>query len=240
MGAIDAGGLSRPRWHAYLLLSRLSNLPTIWTNVLAGTVAASTALAWGGTLTTIAAASLFYTGGMFLNDAFDEAHDRQFQPARPVPAGDVSRAEAFIAGGVMLALAETLLLRHDARTAVFGLVLAACIVLYDARHKGHTWAPLVMGACRSLVYLVAASAAGGVTGTAWAGAIIAFIYVVALTVVAKRAGPDARWIVPLLIAGISIVDAIFIALVTHSPAMTLLAASAFAVTLFLQRVVPGD
>jgi hypothetical protein len=26
----------RPRWRAYLLLSRVSNLPTVWTNVLAG------------------------------------------------------------------------------------------------------------------------------------------------------------------------------------------------------------
>jgi hypothetical protein len=65
-------------------------------------------------------------------------------------------------------------------------------------------------------------------------------YVVALTLVAKQAGPAARWLVPLLIAGISIVDAVFIALVTSSMPFALVAAAGFPLTLLFQRVVPGD
>jgi hypothetical protein len=65
--------------------------------------------------------------------------------------------------------------------------------------------------------------------------------VAGLTVVAKRAGAHARWLVPVLIAGISIVDTGFIA--TVAPAawpLAVLAALGFPLTLFLQRFVPGD
>jgi 4-hydroxybenzoate polyprenyltransferase len=58
--------------------------------------------------------------------------------------------------------------------------------------------------------------------------------------VAKLAGANARWLVPLLIAGISLVDAAFIAIVSGSQVLALLAALGFPLTLFLQRFVPGD
>jgi len=64
---------------------------------------------------------------------------------------------------------------------------------------------------------------------------------VALTVVAKRAGANARWLVPALIAGISLVDAVFILVVSPSRApLALVAAVGCPLTLFLQRWVPGD
>ena len=49
--------------------------------------------------------SLFYTGGMFLNDAFDAQFDAQHRPERPIPAGDVSRSTVFGWGYAMLAAA---------------------------------------------------------------------------------------------------------------------------------------
>jgi 4-hydroxybenzoate polyprenyltransferase len=230
---------ARPRWRAYLLLSRVSNLPTVWSNVLAGSVAAGAAVDATAWLPVAAAASLFYTGGMFLNDAFDEPFDRKARPERPIPSGDVTRTEVFAAGGMCLAAGEALL--APARgPMLFGLALAAAIVLYDVRHKGSRVAPLVMGVCRGLVYCVAASAAGSFTAAALAGAGVMVAYVAGLTVVAKMAGANARWLVPLLIAGISIVDATFIAVVSSSLPLALLAASGFALTLFLQRFVPGD
>ena len=82
----------RPAWRAYLLLSRISNLPTIWTNVLAGVVVAGGALPWPLTALLIAAISLLYTGGMFLNDAFDRDFDATHIPERPLPAGEIGRA----------------------------------------------------------------------------------------------------------------------------------------------------
>ena len=36
------------------------------------------------------AMSLFYVGGMYLNDYFDRAIDARERPERPIPAGDIS------------------------------------------------------------------------------------------------------------------------------------------------------
>jgi 4-hydroxybenzoate polyprenyltransferase len=229
----------RPRWRAYLLLSRVSNVPTVWTNVLAGMTATSAALDWSRYGRIALAVSLFYTAGMFLNDAYDERFDRKARPDRPIPRGDVTRSEVFAAGGLLLAAGEILLAPHAAALLI-GLALAAAILVYDSRHKGIRVAPLVMGLCRGLVYCLAAAAASGITGAALAGAAVMTVYVAGLTVVAKLAGANARWLVPALIAGISLVDAIFVFAVSGSGPLALLAAAGFPLTMSLQRVVPGD
>jgi 4-hydroxybenzoate polyprenyltransferase len=216
--------LPRSRLRSYLLLSRVSNLPTVWSNVLAGMCAAGMPLDPGTYVQGALAVSLFYTGGMFLNDACDAPFDRRARPERPIPSGDVSRREAFVVGGAFLALGE-LLLAPDRNALLFGLTLAAAIVAYNYRHKGSHVAPIVMGACRGLVYCIGASLAATVTVAAAVGAAVMVTYVASLTVVAKMAGPSARWLVPLLIAGISIVDAIFILVVSSSSALALAAAA---------------
>jgi 4-hydroxybenzoate polyprenyltransferase len=236
--------MTRPRWRSYLLLARVSNLPTVWSNTLAG----ATAAAGAGLLAAdarvlgvvVVAASLFYVGGMFLNDAFDAAVDAAQRPERPIPSGDLSRREAFAVGFTALGVAELLLLPHPP-AAVLGLLLAGAIVLYDTRHKGVPWAPLVMGACRGLVYGIAAVSLGSLTSSAVTGAAVMVAYVAALTVVAKTFGRRVWWIVPVMIAGISLVDAAFIVVVSGGPTRAaFLAALGFPLTLVLQRVVPGD
>ena len=236
---------ARPRWRSLLLLSRVSNLPTVWSNGLAGTVAGwagagDGALDWTILGPVLLSASAFYTGGMFLNDAFDARFDRTARPERPIPRGDVALREAFAIGGALLGLG-VLLLVPDLRAVLLGVVLAAAIVFYDYRHKGQPLAPLVMGACRGLVYLIAATVAGAITGAAATGALAMIVYVAGLTVVAKRAGANARWLVPVLIAGISVLDALFILIVWPlAPWLALVAALGFPLTLVLQRWVPGD
>ena len=54
-----------------LRLGRISNLPTVWTNVLAGALLAGGGLADVRVPLLMLALSMFYLGGMFLNDAFD-------------------------------------------------------------------------------------------------------------------------------------------------------------------------
>ena len=80
-GSVNRRRRSRPR--AYLLLARISNLPTVWTNVLAAYVVAG-ASRESLPIASIAA-SLFYTAGMFLNDAFDAPFDAQARADRPIP-----------------------------------------------------------------------------------------------------------------------------------------------------------
>jgi hypothetical protein len=43
----------------------------------------------------LVAMSLFYTGGMYLNDAFDREFDARSRPERPIPAGQVSAQAVF-------------------------------------------------------------------------------------------------------------------------------------------------
>jgi 4-hydroxybenzoate polyprenyltransferase len=229
----------RHRWRSYLALSRISNLPTVWTNVLAGMCLSSAAVTPDTYFRVSFAISLFYIGGMFLNDAFDAPFDRRFRPDRPIPSEELSRGEVFIAGGALLGAGELLLASHGA-SLVLGAALAAAIVLYDYRHKGSSVAPLVMGTCRGLVYCIAAASVAGLNTAAAIGAVIMASYVVALTVVAKIAGPNARWLVPGLIAGISLVDAALIATMSSSVALAALGAGGFGLTLFLQRYVRGD
>lgn len=234
----------RPRWRAYLLLARVSNLPTVWSNVLAGLVGggAAVGLAAGRPVIVrlLVAASAFYTAGMFLNDAFDAQLDAETRSDRPIPRGDVGRGEAF-AVGVALLLLGLALLWPNRQALVLGVALAVAVVFYDFRHKGNAFAPFVMGACRGLVYLIAAASATALSTAAALGAVVMVLYVAGLTVVAKRAGANARWLVPVLIAGISIVDAVFIGVVRPDVvSLAALAALGFPLTLLLQRWVPGD
>src|ERR1700745_1809733 len=72
-----------------LILGRTSNLPTVWSNCLAG---------WwlGGDgnyyklPSLLAGATLLYLGGMYLNDAFDAQFDSQYRRERPIPSGLIS------------------------------------------------------------------------------------------------------------------------------------------------------
>ena len=54
-----------------LRLGRVSNLPTVWTNVMAGMALGGAALRPSVVVPLALAVSLFYVAGMWLNDAFD-------------------------------------------------------------------------------------------------------------------------------------------------------------------------
>lgn len=239
MGAQSPDGVvpRRSKLRAYLLLARVSNLPTVWTNVLAAYVIAGAA--FDSIPIALLSASLFYTGGMFLNDACDARFDSHARPDRPVPNGDVSQGETFFIGFGLLAFAESVLVLQPFPTPAlrWGAALAAAIVFYDFAHKGKSYGPIVMGVCRALVYLVAASGATGVESASVIGfALIMFGYVVFLTLYAKLT--SGGHLVPWFIAGICLFDASFIAM-AFEPALAAVAALGFVATLALQRVVPG-
>jgi len=151
------------KWSDALALGRVSNLPTVWTNTLAGVALAGGALTDPRVAPLLVAFSLCYVAGMFLNDAFDREFDRQHRPERPIPAGRATAAGVFGAGFAMLAAGVGLLawvgFAFDGGTGwrplAGGLTLAVAIVFYDANHKANPWSPLVMGMCRMLVYLTA-------------------------------------------------------------------------------------
>jgi len=189
-----------------------------------------------------AGVSCLYTAGMFLNDVFDVEFDARHRPDRPLPAGDVSVETA---AGVAAALVAAGLVIIGSQPA-YGLpltwsaALVAAILYYNYRHKRDPMGPLWMGICRGLVYCVAASAVASTVslrvGLA-AGAVT--FYVVALTFIAKRLGQRASLVVPILLAGISGVDAIVVLVSGGALPLVLLAVVCGVLTLGFQRVVPG-
>lgn len=238
-------------WRTLLILGRVSNLPTVWTNLLAGYVlAASFATASAITvdvptlLVLIVAVTLHYTGGMFLNDAFDAEIDSAQRSTRPIPSGQISIRSVFLLGAAQVTVGTLLLFMLDAEAGLLGVALAGTILLYDWLHKRTALAPVIMGACRFLVYLIAGAAvATPDDARLLLAAAGLWSYTAGLTYAAKQEALDRMdrfWPLGLLAAPV-IIGAILAG--GAALPLTILAGlaiwSALAVRLFVRRA-PGD
>ena len=169
-----------------LILGRVSNLPTVWSNCLAGWL-----LGGAGDLDTflvlVVGATLLYLAGMFLNDALDVQFDRQYRPERPIPSGAIREGAVWQWGLSFLVLGLFLLSSLGKMTMVFTLLLSASLLIYDLVHKVFALSPLLMAACRLFLLLAAASCASdGVTGLAVWSALALASYVLGLSYLARR------------------------------------------------------
>ena len=191
---------TRPPWpilRALLILGRISNCPTVWSNCLAAWWLAGGG-PWARFGILCVGTTLLYTGGMFLNDACDVAFDRRYRPERPIPSGILSRGVVTGLGMVFLVSGGLLLRSLGIVPAGFAGGLSAVIVVYDLVHKRTIFAPVLMSFCRFLVYLLAASSARfGVTAAVLWGAAALAIYVCALSYLARTeatSGAASRWL----------------------------------------------
>lgn len=275
-----------------LRLGRVSNLPTVASNVLAGGALAGSSSASALAVTWVACSSL-YVGGMFLNDACDAEIDTVERPERPIPSGLASRREVLGWAAGLLLVGVALALTVTAAAGVGAAVTAGLIVLYDVVHKRTAFAPAIMGACRMGVYWTAACTAAEPQWPAVAlGSLVLFGYVLGLTYAAARenstglvrVGPLLGLFAPAfvigprlalsildlfclvaflawvgfctrrvrtrmpalirsgiggLIAGIALLDALWLASTASGALLVVLALSAFGATLALQRRVAG-
>jgi len=177
-----------------LELGRVSNLPTVVSNVACGAVLAGRAPSPLPIALTALAGALFYVGGMVLNDAFDAEIDARERPERPIPSGRVTRGAVFRLGYALLAFGLALLVvLAAAGTTPSGFALplagfgtAAAVVAYDRFHKGIAWSPVVMGLCRAGLYVMGALAVSeGLSPRVGFGAAVLLFYVVGLTHIAR-------------------------------------------------------
>ncbi len=235
-----------------LSLGRVSNLPTVWTNMLAALVLAGGALGDGRVPALLAGLTLFYVGGMYLNDAFDAEIDARERPERPIPAGRVSRGTVYALGFGMLGLGVACLawtgLGVEGGTGVWpllgGLALAAAIVFYDWYHKANPLSPVVMGACRFLVYVATGLAiALPLPPAVIVGGALLLCYVIGLTYVAKQENlGEVKNLWPLLFLAAPLAYGLVLA-GDHPPALVYLLALAAWMGLALwliRRRNPGD
>lgn len=186
---------------AWLALGRVSSLPTVWSNCLAGWW-----LGGGGNAEELpllfVGTTFLYLGGAFLNDAFDVEFDQEHRQERPIPSGLVGLRTAWKWGLMWLVLGALSLFWLENVTGGLGLALVVAIVLYNSTHKLVPYAPVLMGLCRFLVYLLSASAGyRGVTGgSIWCGLALA-AYVAGVRYVARLQGKSrpAAWPALLLV-----------------------------------------
>lgn len=202
--------------------ARISNLPTIWTNVLAGAALVGWAPGESAVPVVLAmvAASLFYMGGMLLNDLVDAPWDRAHKRDRPIAAGRLSERLAGSSAMACLLGGLWIVTLHGPAAMGFGGALVGCIVLYNLRHKRSPLAVLYMAGCRAILYPLAASMVVGSfvsesavtegqmlgerTFHVWPASAAIGVYTILLTLAARR--EDQRgarvsfslaWLVPL-------------------------------------------
>ncbi len=191
---------------------RISNLPTVWTNVLVGAALgriATDQIEPAPFLFAVAAGSLLYLGGMLLNDAADADWDRAHKKNRPIARGQLDRTTAYVLSAVCLfagvAIPASRPVPGRLHATLLALALAACIVFYNWLHKRSAWSVVFMAGCRALLYPLAAAMVSGemIHAVRPASAAIGF-YTVLLTLAARREdlagariGGAWAWLVPM-------------------------------------------
>ena len=177
----------------HLIVGRVSNLPTVWSNMLCAWL-----LAGASSLSTLSilllAGSALYTGGMYLNDYADVDFDRVHAPERPIPAGLVSRFEVLLGAVVLFAIGLAAAACVSLPSLGCALVLLMCILAYTYVHKRSNIGPLFMAACRALLYVwVAVGVANTIAVEIAMLAGVLYSYILGLSYLA-RALTLRRWL----------------------------------------------
>jgi 4-hydroxybenzoate polyprenyltransferase len=200
--------MSASHFRTLLVLGRVSNLPTVWSNCLAAWLLAGGSYGSKFALL-LASGSCLYLGGMVLNDACDVEFDRRHRTERPIPSGRISRraAWAWAIGGLLAG--ALLAVPMGGRALGCALVLLTAIVAYDLWHKRHPCVLGLVAGCRFLLYLLAGIAAVGTASprllTA-AGGLAA--YVLGISLLARHESGMSRpskW--PLVLLALPVVTA---------------------------------
>lgn len=138
---------------AVLELCRVSNLPTVISNCVAGSLVAEGILGLD-LIFVLIGASLVYSGGMVMNDAVDFRYDKKFKKDRPIVSSKISLFSSWqlailflVSGSVFLGIGST--------SYFWVALLIVSIIFYNVFHKKFGITIYVMGFCRSLLYFIA-------------------------------------------------------------------------------------
>ncbi len=182
----------------HLTLGRVSNLPTVWTNVLAASAVTGATLGLSSCLLLLVAMTLFYIAGMYYNDACDADYDSQHQQHRPIPSGHISRdrVEAYALGYATIGLLLVYSARMSAPDAqgsgsagwlVSVAMLLGFIIIYNRHHKQNPLSPLLMAGARACVLLTTSYAlTASLSPILFAAMLCTLSWIIGLTYFAKH------------------------------------------------------
>ena len=213
---------------ALLVLGRVSNLPTIWSNCLCGWLigvgyTGIGAIDWSMILWLCAGGTAMYLGGMYLNDACDVAFDRKYRKERPIPSGAISEGTAWKIGIGLLGLGTGAMSLQGGTTALLALALFNCILIYNFLHKKISWSPVLIALCRFFLIMLIASFAHVTASTegsffahqnsglaTWTASVLC-LYIIGLSCMAKvESGPGLVRFWPCLMLVAPVLLALFV------------------------------
>ncbi len=148
---------------AYLQLCRLPTVFTAMADIFLGFLLVHrtlTSTADGSLrelLLLLASSTGLYLSGMVWNDVFDRRQDSQERPQRPLPSGRVTLPGAIIFASVLMLAGLGAAALASRYSLVVAVLLAGCILLYDAVLKRTPLGPIAMGGCRFLNVILGAS-----------------------------------------------------------------------------------
>lgn len=171
---------------AIMVLGRVPNLPTIWSNCLAGwllsgggSAGAFTVLWWGATF--------LYLGGVFLNEVCATDEDWAHRNESPIAAGIISRETVLFLSLGFFGFGSLLLVTLGTPTAFIVVLIVVNSVLYSLTHRWILISPLLITIGRFLLYLLAGTATEhGLQGlTVWSGIVLACYTLVMSTLTSR-------------------------------------------------------
>lgn len=175
------------RRRAWLDLVRLPNAITAPADVLAGFLfaggLASQSLELGFACI---GSALLYMGGVALNDYCDVDIDAKERPERPIPSGRIAKRAALRIIVTFLAIGIALAALARPSAGIAAMLLVTAIILYNAVLKRTPLAPVLMGTCRGLNFLVGVLVVGGSIGWAWWPAGLVWLYITSVTYFARK------------------------------------------------------
>lgn len=230
----------------FLELCRVGNLPTVWVSTLAAGLLSGGAFSLPTIFLLLIALSMMYCGGMAMNDCIDSVVDAAHRTSRPIPSGRVTVSEGKFTYFLLFASAMAVFWAAGGFPAlVAGLFLLILILAYNLSHNRTVLAVVPMAGSRFMIYIITGLAfSDAVTVPLVSLAIVQFAYILLLTLVArleKRHTPGETFtsVVPLMLAGIPLIDGTVLALAIHGGWFAAGVAGGVA-TLASQRAFRGD
>jgi len=179
-------------FRTYLVLGRVSNLSTVWSNCLCAWLISGGGSS-GAFVALLVGSSCLYVAGMYLNDYCDAGFDAEYRQERPIPSQQIDRSSVLWMAIGLLVVGFALVAWLSDETLFFALLLVCLIVAYNLVHKRTgIGVPLIAG-CRMGLYLLAGAAAqSGVSDETVRAGFLVFAYVLGVTELARTESTTNR------------------------------------------------